>query len=213
MEGNRSPSQGGENTERYLRDSGSRSSESGDSEEVSESSDESDDEDEPTGVGSEAMQDQPAKEKRPHNPRKPNWLSNDTFVITRVDSRGVPVSPEKAASGYNNAIGVIVRENVSITCMDLRGKDQAGTRDNLLVKLFSKYSFNIYGDDESMNHEAERRVRHKALSMMSKALNTWRNTANSKKGEDFETCIKKKWPQIPHGEWLEFVEYHSDESF
>ena len=49
--------------------------------------------------------------------------------------------------------------------------------------------------------------------MMSKALNTWRNTANSKKGEDFETCIKKKWPQIPHGEWLEFVEYHSYESF
>ena len=59
---------------------------------------------------------------------------------------------------HSNAVGIIVRDNVSITCLDLRGKDQAGTRDNLLVKLFSKYSFNIYGDDEAMNHEAERRV-------------------------------------------------------
>ena len=57
-----------------------------------------------------------------------------------------------------------------------------------------------------LNHEAKRRVRHKALSMMSKALNTWRVAG-------VETCIKNKWPQIPHGEWLEFVEYHSDESF
>ena len=147
------------------------------------------------------MQDQPAKEKRPRKPRKPNRLSNDTFVIRRVDSRGVPVSPEKAASGYSNAVGIIMRDNMSITCMDLRGKDQAGTRDNLLVKLFRKYSFNIYGDDEALNHEAERRVRHKALSMMSKALNTWRNMANLKKGEDFETCIKKKWPQIQLEGW------------
>ena len=101
MEGNCSPAQGGENTERYLRDSGSGSSESGDSKEVYESSDESGDEDEPTCVVSEAMQDQPAKEKRPRKPRKPNRLSNDTFVIRRVDSRGVLVSPEKVASGYS----------------------------------------------------------------------------------------------------------------
>jgi hypothetical protein len=31
---------------------------------------------------------------------------------------------------------------------------------------------------------------------MSKALNTWRTTSNQIKDEDFETVIKKKWPQL-----------------
>lgn len=70
--GNCSPAQGGE------RQKGK--SESGDSEEVSESADESDDEDELTGVGSEAVQDLPAQAKRPRKPRKPNRLSNDTYL-------------------------------------------------------------------------------------------------------------------------------------
>jgi fructose-1-phosphate kinase PfkB-like protein len=43
---------------------------------------------------------------------------------------------------------------------------------------------------------------------MSKALNTWRTTANKIKDEDFETDIKKKWPQIQEEDWKEFVKSH-----
>jgi hypothetical protein len=51
-----------------------------------------DNEDKLAGLCSETMQDHPAAGKRPHKPRKRNQLANDTYVITRVDGRGVPVS-------------------------------------------------------------------------------------------------------------------------
>ena len=69
------------------------------------------------------MQDHPALEKRQHKSRKPKQLTKDTFVIRRVNRKGAPVSPEKAASGYNTTIGVIVRETVDITCLNLRAKE------------------------------------------------------------------------------------------
>ena len=87
-------------------------------------------------------------------------------MIRRVDERGVPVSPEKAESGYNNAIGVIVRETVNIICKDLRAKEQAAIRGALLEKLLNRYVFQIYGEDENCNGEIMKRVTLKALSMM-----------------------------------------------
>jgi hypothetical protein len=92
------------------------------------SSDKKDEEGETTDVGSQATQDKQAKEKRPPKPRKPNQLSEGSFVISRVDNRGVPMSPYKIASGYNNAIGVIVCETVHITCNELRAKDEDDIR-------------------------------------------------------------------------------------
>jgi hypothetical protein len=56
-------------------------------------------------------------------------------MISQVDNRGVPVSPEKITSGYSNAIGVIVRETVHITCNDLQAKDEADIRKALFEKL------------------------------------------------------------------------------
>ena len=58
------------------------------------------------GTDIEAMQDHPALEKRQHTSTITKQLTKDTFVIRRVNRKGAPVSPEKAASGYNTAIGV-----------------------------------------------------------------------------------------------------------
>ena len=59
----------------------------------------------------------------------------------------------------------------------------------------------------------KKRVKHNALRMMTKALNTWRNMANSKRHEDFESYIKKRWPQIQENDWQRFVASHADSVF
>jgi hypothetical protein len=42
------------------------------------------------------------------------------------------MSPKKVASGYSNAIGVIIRETVHITCIDLWAKDEVDIRKSCL---------------------------------------------------------------------------------
>lgn len=58
-----------------------------------------------------------------------------------------------------------------------------------------------------------KKVKEKALSMMVKALNTWRNTANKIKDEDFQTIIKTRWPHIDEKHWAKFIESHTDPEF
>jgi hypothetical protein len=82
-----------------------------------------------------------------------------------------------------------------------------------LEKLLKRYCFKIYAEDETMDPKVMKRIKQKALSMMSKALNTWQNTANLKKDEDFNTYIEKSWPQIQWEQWELFIEYHSNEDF
>jgi hypothetical protein len=134
-------------------------------------------------------------------------------MISRVHNRRVSISPEKAISGYSNTIGAIVRETVQSTCKELRAKDEADIISALLEKLLKQYCFKIYVDDDTMDREVMKRITHKALSMMSKALNTWRHTTNLKKNEDFDTYIKKRWPQIEWEQWKLFIASHSNEHF
>jgi predicted flavoprotein YhiN len=94
------------------------------------------------------------------------------------------MSPKKIASGYINAISVTVHETVHITCNDLWAKDEADIRKALLEKLLKRYCFKIFVEDETVDDEVMKKITQKALSMMSKALNTWRHTANLKKDED-----------------------------
>ena len=105
--------------------------------------------------------------KRVQSSRRPNKLRNETQHVTRVDKQGVPVSPVKVANGYNIAVGIIVREGVKITYTDFRAKEQKVLREALLSKLFDRYQFNIEGGEDAM-----KRVKDKALCIMSKALNT-----------------------------------------
>ena len=58
-----------------------------------------------------------------------------------------------------------------------------------------------------------KRVKDRSLCIMSKALNTWRTTANKYKDKDFSTFIKKRWPSIREEVWEEFVAYNSDYCF
>jgi hypothetical protein len=102
---------------------------------------------------------------------------------------------------------------VHITCNDLQTKDEADIRKALLEKLLKRYCFKIYAEDETMDSEVMKRITQKALSMMSKALNTWRHMENLKKDEDFDTYIKKRWPQIQWEQWELFIESHSNEDF
>ena len=131
-----------------------------------------DSEDELASLGSEAMQDQPTVKNMLQKPKRPNQLTNDSFEVRRVDERGILVSPLKAASGYNNAIGVIVRETINITCLNLRAKEQGSIREALFNKLFNRYCFNIDVVNE-LSVQMKKRVKHNALRMMTKALNTW----------------------------------------
>ena len=73
---------------------------------------------------------------------------------------------------------------VNITSKQIRRKGQANIQKALFNKLFSRYSFKFNGDDEESEY-LMKRVKHNALRMMTKALNTWWNMANSMKGEDF----------------------------
>ena len=66
----------------------------------------------------------PSWEKTQHISKSRNLLTMGASVVTRVDKRGVPISPVKVASGYITVVGAIVREGVDITCMDFRAKDQ-----------------------------------------------------------------------------------------
>ena len=88
------------------------------------------------GVGSEAVTEKPAKENTQRKPRRPNTLKNDTQVITRVDNKGIPVSPAKSASGYRIAACVIVRDHLPISCTDLRAKEHKNLRDYIIETLF-----------------------------------------------------------------------------
>lgn len=142
--------------------------------------------------------------KRVQNSRRPKKLRNETQLVTRVDIQGLPVSPVKVANGYSIAVGVIAREGVNITCRDSRPKAQTNMREALLTKLFDQYKFDIEGGEDAM-----KRVRDKSLCIMSKALNTWRTTANKMKYKDFKTVIKKKWPYILEEDWEQFVEFNS----
>jgi hypothetical protein len=169
-------------------------------------------EDELAHLRCEAMQYQLAVKKMPSKPRKPHQLTNDTFIISRVDDKGVPVSPLKAASGYRNAIGIIVHETINITCTSLRVEEQANIREELFNKLFNRYSFNLDGDNDRSIH-MKKMVKYNALKMMTKSLNTWRNMENSKKNENYETYLKNRWPKIQEKDWQLFVASHSDTSF
>ena len=146
--------------------------------------------------------------KRVQNSRRPNKLRNKTQLVTRVNKQGFPVSPVKVANGYSIAVGVIAREGVNITCTDFRAKAQKNLREELLTKLFDQYKFDIEGGEDAM-----KRVKDKALCMMSKALNMWRTTANKMKSKDFKTVIKKKRPKILEEAWQRFIAFHSRNEF
>ena len=96
-----------------------------------------DNEDEVAGVGSEAMTEKPAKEKRHRKPRRPNMLKNDAQVITRVDNKAIPISPAKAANGYSIATGVIVHDHVPISCPDLRAPKHENLREYIIHTLYN----------------------------------------------------------------------------
>jgi hypothetical protein len=157
-----------------------------------------------TDLDSESVQDETPKQKKARKARRPNELTNETFVITRVDDRGVPASPVKFAKGYSNAIGCIVRESVKITCKNLRAKVNDNLREKLFKRLFSRYV--VPADDKE-------RVKTKALGMMIKALNTWRTMANTMKEKDFQSVIKQKWPQIDEEDWKQFIASHTNDEF
>lgn len=142
----------------------------------------------------------PSCEKRQRISRSQNRLTMEAHVVTRVDKRGVHVSPVKVASGYSTAVGVIVCDCVDITCMDFRARDQTNMREALLSRLFDRYKFEIEGGEVAM-----KRVKDRALCIMSKAFNTWRTTANKYKDKDFWTVIKKRWPSIREEVWEDFV--------
>jgi hypothetical protein len=67
-------------------------------------------------------------QKKHRKPRSPRKLPTKIQVVTHVDDRGVPVLPQKVASGYSTTIGVLVRNGMKITCVDLRSIENTKVR-------------------------------------------------------------------------------------
>jgi hypothetical protein len=135
-------------------------------------------------------------------------VSKNIHVITRIDGKGIPVSPIKSSGGYNISIGVIVWENVPITCTNLRAKQYKNPTGLLMQILFNCYEF---GKDE--RDKELKKIKEKAMRMMVKELSTCRNMANKLKDEDFEIVIQKKSPQITEEQWMQFIESHKCTDF
>ena len=115
---------------------------------------------------SEAVQEQPAKEKKKRKVRTQGKLPEVTQVVTCVNSRYVPSKPAGIARVYNSSVGIIVRKFVKITCMNLRAKELKQLREKLLQIMLNIYKFEIEGHGE----ELLKKVKDRAVCMMVKAL-------------------------------------------
>lgn len=93
--------------------------------------------DELPGFDPEAAEKQPEKEKRQRKPMSSSKLPTGTQMVIAVNTRVVPTQPDKVSSGYNTSMGLIVRQCVRITCMDLKSKNNKILRETLLDKLFT----------------------------------------------------------------------------
>ena len=69
-----------------------------------------------------------------------------------------------------------------------------------MSKLFNQYLFST-----KVGEDAMKVVKQRTLCMMAKALVSWQNMENLYIGLDFETCIKRRWPQIKDEDWQQFV--------
>jgi hypothetical protein len=106
-------------------------------------------------------------------------------VVTHVDDQGVPVLPQKVASGYSTTIGILVRNGVKITCVDLRSIENTKVREDILDQLFDIYRFEI--DVTQM-----KQVVAKAMCMMVKSLSTWRSLATKNMDKNFQTYVRRR---------------------
>ena len=156
----------------------------------------------------EAGQKQPEKEKRQRKPRKPATLPTEIQVVTAISADCVPIEPLHVARTYNTSIGLIVREGVRITCKDLRSKDNKILVNALLDKLFCIYKFEFEGAEDK-----KKKIEDRAMTMMAKALRTWRNMAHRNKDKDFNTFVRIRWPKVQEEDWKQFIAYHSDKEY
>ena len=99
---------------------------------------------------------------------------------------------------YSNSVGIIVCEGVNINCIDLKAEKNKSLVEELLQRLFNKYEFRV--DEKIM-----KRVKHKAMSLMIRALGTWRCSAAKFTEKDFKTFIHVRWPKIKEKDWRLFV--------
>ena len=81
------------------------------------------------------------KKKKPRKDRTPQSVGNVTDVFTEVTTCGLPVAPEKLASGYSMQLRCILRESVSINTKDLRSTANEALVEHLLKRVHQRYTF------------------------------------------------------------------------
>ena len=120
-----------------------------------------------------------------------------TNEFTKVTPSGLPVEPEKLASGYSMQLGCIVRESMSINTKDLRSKGNEALVQNLLTKLHQRYKF---------PHSFNKKVDSLAIMKMSTALSSWKfRIKKINKGQSWEE-ISAKDPTLDKEEFDIFKE-------
>lgn len=175
--------------------------------------------DEPTGVvggGRETSGDDPSgaagssgtgtsgAAKRPRKARRPNTVATGRDTITEVDpASGLPVEPKDVAKGYGNQLAAILREVVNLNETNLRGKNKAHLRVQLLARLHERYKF--LGDFSS-THETENIVNSQALLKFTKHLSSYKYMVRKiiAEGKCFEE-VHSSFPNVTQEDFDAFV--------
>ncbi|KAE8776994.1 hypothetical protein D1007_50275 [Hordeum vulgare] len=82
-----------------------------------------------------------SKSKKQRKPRIQNTIGTNKLIVTRVNETRELVSPWEAATHYDIALGVILREVCSINETNLRDMDKENLRELLIRRVHTRLKF------------------------------------------------------------------------
>ncbi|KAM0923513.1 hypothetical protein ACQ4PT_005494 [Festuca glaucescens] len=136
--------------------------------------------------------------------RHRNTLKTSMEEVYEVDhGSGEPLLPETVVAGYDNDLGCILRDTVSINEMNMRDPIKNHLVTLLITKLHKRFKFlEPYNDEEDLTSNL---VNTHALGKFSPDLSSWKSRLRkmASEGVDFFK-VHKAFPQITEEEWRIF---------
>ena len=127
--------------------------------------------------------------------QKPNVVGTIRQEFTIVTAGGIPVQPERYATGYGRQVAAILRNTVPITTSNLRTHGNSHYCQLLVDKLHTRYKFPDPFNNKNLKGN---KVNKAAPKKMSTALASWRvrvKNAIFKENKSWEE-LKEKEPLI-----------------
>ena len=127
----------------------------------------------------------------------------ERIEVTSVDEeRGIPASPLHVVLAYNNSLATIVREVCNIKEDGLRGADQNGLRNLLLLKLHQRYKFPPSYDNYNQSGNLVNQI---ALIKFSRAFCAWKMKFRKLYLNSGFAVVQERYPTITAEDWEEFT--------